>query len=81
MDLYTGLWIAWVLAFAVLEGIALRDPHDRAWTLTNRIRLLMRSSPVARWFVRAGIGFGLTWLAYHFLAVDPTLHPGAWHLA
>jgi len=73
----TVLWVAWVLAFVVIEGVGLRDPHDKAYTLTNRVRAVMRTSPVARLVVRSGIAIGLAWLAWHFLVVDPTANPGA----
>lgn len=73
----TVLWISWVLMFALLEGIGLRDPHDKAYTLTNRVRAVMRSNPVVRFIVRSSIALGLAWLGYHFLVVDPTVNPGA----
>lgn len=75
--LATLLWVAWVLCFAVLEGIGLRDPHDHRYTLTNRVRAIMRANAWLRYVVRAGIAVGLAWLAWHFLVVDPTLNPGA----
>ena len=73
----SALWIVWVLAFAALEYQGLRDAKDSTFTLTNRVRLLMRSSPVARIVARAGITVGLMWLSWHFLFTDPVLNPGA----
>jgi hypothetical protein len=73
----TWLWAVWVLMFAVLEGIGLRDGDDDAYTLTNRVRAIMRAHPWVRRGVRLAIAVGLLWLAHHFLLVDPTLNPGA----
>lgn len=73
----TWLWVLWVVAFAVLEGIGLSNGTDRSYTLTNRIRALMRTNPTVRWAVRGGITLGLLWLAQHFLLVDPFTNPGA----
>lgn len=73
----TALWILWVASFAVLEGVGLRNPKDNRYTLTNRVRGIMRTSPYARVVVRAAITVGLVWLGYHFLVVDPVLNPGA----
>ena len=71
------LWALWVLAFVVLEVIGLQRPDDDRYTLTNRVRLLMRSHPVVLWVIRGVIAVGLLWLAHHFLVVDPGTHPGA----
>lgn len=73
----TALWILWVGTFAVLEYQGLRDPKDTTYTLTNRIRLFMASHPAARMGARGAITVGLVWLAWHFLLIDPTVHPGA----
>lgn len=73
----TILWIVWIAAFAVLEALGLRDPKDGRFTLTNRIRAVMRASPVARQVARMSITVGLSWLAYHFLGVDPSVNPGS----
>lgn len=71
------LWILWVLAFAGLEYQGLRDPHDTRFTLTNRVRAVMNSSPALRIVCRGAIAVGLAWLTWHFLGVDPSAHPGA----
>lgn len=73
----TYAWVAWVLGFALLEWAGLQDAHDTRWTLTNRVRTIMASSPAARIVCRGAITIGLAWLAWHFLFVDPALHPGA----
>lgn len=75
--LSTLLWVGWVLSFAVLEYAGLRDPHDSRYTLTNRVRRVMASSPAARIVCRGAIAVGLAWLTWHFLGVDPVAHPGA----
>jgi hypothetical protein len=52
-------WVAWLFAFVVLEGIALKLAHKRgAMTLTYFVE---HHAP--RWLLAAFIG----WLAYHFL--------------
>lgn len=65
----------WALAFVVLELLGLRAPNDDSFTLTNRIRALMRS----RWGkVLTFILFvGWLWLGWHFFLVDPVVNPGA----
>lgn len=77
----TEWWIAWVMltlgSFAYLEWQGLKETDDEKYTLTNRIRALMRTSPVARIVLASGIGLLLAWLFQHFLLVDPTQHPGA----
>lgn len=47
MNIYDVLWVAWVLAFAVIEGVAIRhDRHDAATgdrsTLSAHLRLWFR---------------------------------------
>jgi hypothetical protein len=37
----------------------------------------MNTNPLARIGCRMAITEGLIWLAWHFLGVDPSLHPGA----
>jgi hypothetical protein len=78
--LSTALWVAWVTTFAVLEYVGLKDPNDTRYTLTNRVRRVMASSPAARIVARGAIAVGLAWLTWHFLGVDPVQHPGAWLL-
>lgn len=73
----TVLWIMWVLAFAGLEYQGLKDSDDARFTLTNRVRAIMRSSPAARIVARGAITIGLAWLGVHFLFTDPVLNPGA----
>lgn len=75
--LTTALWVAWVASFGVLEYLGLKDAHDSRYTLTNRVRWVMGSSPAARIVCRGAIAIGLAWLSFHFLAVDPVQHPGA----
>jgi hypothetical protein len=74
----TVLWIVWVLMFGVLEWAGNERAGDGRYTLTNRVRAIMRTSDVARILVRSAIAIGLAWLAWHFLVVDPVLNPGAW---
>lgn len=81
MNPSTVLWVSWVLGFAVLEYQGLKDPTDSRFTLTNRVRAIMKTSPAARIAARGAITVGLSWLAYHFLVVDPTINPGAWVVA
>lgn len=73
----TALWALWVLAFAFLEYSGLNSPDDARYTLTNRVRAIMNASPLARILARGAIAVGLAWLTYHFLFVNPMLHPGA----
>lgn len=73
----TAFWIAWVLMFAFGEYQGLRDPADGTYTFTNRVRKVMAANPVLRQIMRGGIAVGLAWLTWHFLGVDPALHPGA----
>ena len=74
------LWALWVLAFVVLEVIGLQRSDDDRYTLTNRVRALMRSHPVVLWVLRAAILGGCAWLVWHFLGVDPVTHPGAFRV-
>lgn len=73
----TLLWAGWVLAFAVLEWLGLRSGKDTTFTLTNRVRALMRAHPWLRYVLHLGIAIGLGWLWHHFLIVDPEKNRGA----
>jgi hypothetical protein len=73
----TLLWVLWIVSFVVLEVVGARRTDDGAYTLTNRVRAVMRAHPVLRYAIRAGIAVGLVWLAHHFLIVDPSLSHGA----
>lgn len=70
----TVLWIIWGLLFLGLEALGARTGRDDAYTLTNRLRTLLRS----RW----GLAFrlfmlaGWLWLGFHIFIEDPLLHPG-----
>lgn len=59
---FTWFWIAWILAFVVVEVIALRRkaPGD---TLSEQVWAVLRGRPVL-WFLGAGF---LVWLLLHFL--------------
>ena len=72
----TLLWIVWVLSFAALEGVGLSSGSDKSYTLTNRVRALMRTNPIVKWMVRVAIAVGLAWLAQHFLFINPFTNPG-----
>ena len=58
----TWAWVAWLLAFAVLEAIALIN--DDRWTLTYHLRPVFTEYGVT-WFVALGLWL---WLGVHFLA-------------
>lgn len=73
----TVLWALWVLVFVVLEAVGASRYDDQAYTLTNRVRALMRLHPALRWGVRAAIAVGLVWLGHHFLIVDPVSSPAS----
>jgi len=55
----TLLWVAWGLAFAVLEGLALLRHDDTAEPTLTHVIL----ADVPRWLLAMALG----WLAYHFL--------------
>lgn len=73
----TVLWGVWIAMFVVLEAIGLMEDDDKAYTLTNRIRAVMRAHPSIKWVVRGGIAVGLAWLGQHFLLVDPEVNVGS----
>lgn len=60
MTIYDILWTAWVLAFAVIEGIAIRHDHHDAATGDHSTL----SAHLRRWF-RVDTHLGRTsWLAF-----------------
>jgi hypothetical protein len=57
-------WLAWYLAFAVLEGIGLWKRHvNEGMTLT-----FFTEQHAPRWALAALLG----WLTYHFLIATPS---------
>jgi hypothetical protein len=61
-SLFTALWIAWGVLFAVIEGAAIRSKQTER-TLSGHVWALLRlRGPV--WFLGAGF---LVWLVLHFL--------------
>lgn len=81
MDESSMWWLLWFViaagGFAILEYKGLISGSDESYTLTNRIRLLMRYHPIIRVILMSGIAIGLIWLFNHFLLVDPEVNPGA----
>ena len=67
----TLVWIAWMALFGVLEAIGLQSQTDRSYTLTNRIRALMRVHPIVAWSVRGALFAGLVWLWLHLGVHSP----------
>lgn len=63
-DWLTWSWVAWIVAFAVLETVAIL--HGSQNTLTRHLRPLFNEHPLTWWLT-----FGLwLWLGVHFLAPD-----------
>ena len=62
MNPFTWFWIAWIVAFCVMEAIAIhrKAPGD---TLSEQVWAVLRGRPPL-WFIGAGF---LVWLAGHFL--------------
>lgn len=56
------VWVAWLVAFPLIEGYALWRDHDHAQPLTYYVRKVMRYS----WFFRAMVLVGVAWLFLHF---------------
>lgn len=62
LDLFTWLWLAWIVQFAVIEAVTLRwfPGHE----LTAHLRPVFLAFPVTYWMF-----FGLyIWLGLHFFA-------------
>ena len=68
MTFYSYLWIAWILAFCVIEFFALTNgvPGD---TLSEQIWKLIGTGSERsgmNWFFRVGLAAGLAWVIPHF---------------
>lgn len=66
--MWVAIWIAWTIAFAVAEGIALANARDKD-TLSENVRRLFRTrtSKVGRAIFAVG-WFGFSgWFAIHIL--------------
>jgi hypothetical protein len=62
MMLFVVIWIAWIVAFLVAEGIAVRTGTDRAIPFTTVVRWYMRRGKLATLSV-----FVLwLWIGFHF---------------
>lgn len=56
------VWLAWLVAFPLIEGYALWHKNDHAEPLTTYVREFMAYS----WFFRLGVLLGVAWLFAHF---------------
>lgn len=56
------VWLAWLVAFPVIEGYALWKDDDQAEPLTTYVRRFMSYS----WVFRAWVLVGVAWLFCHF---------------
>lgn len=63
---WAKVWAAWVIMFAVAEGVALRSENPRA-PLSHHMRrsLGIRKHPARHYFGQVAFGTGVTWLAMH----------------
>jgi hypothetical protein len=59
-------WVAWIVAFAVLEGAALRSKNPKA-PLCHFLRttLGIRHKPIYRRAGQVALGAGLVWFVTH----------------
>lgn len=63
--MFTTLWILWGVAFAVIEGVAIRN-DKRGDTLSEHFRLWFRTDTRhgrTAWIITSGIFFA--WFAVH----------------
>lgn len=68
MSTWTIVWIGWLAAFAVLEGVALRDkrPNDTFSEFTWRLlKIRDRRPTAATWIARVLLIIGGVWLTGH----------------
>lgn len=56
------IWLAWLVAFPIIEGYALWRNDDHAYPLTDYVRRFMAYSFVFRAWVLVGVA----WLFLHF---------------
>ena len=56
------VWLAWLIAFPLIEGYALWHNNDKAEPLTFYVRRFMGYSL----FFKIGVLWGLVWLILHF---------------
>lgn len=69
MNVYTLLWLLWALAFAAIEGFALRakDKPGQPHTLSAHVWWLARGAGPWHLLARSGLIAGLGWLSLHLL--------------
>ncbi|OLE22368.1 MAG: hypothetical protein AUG49_19320 [Catenulispora sp. 13_1_20CM_3_70_7] len=69
MDLFSWLWLAWAVAFAVIEGTAIahKDRPGRPATLSAHIWWLVRGAGPWHHLARLVLATGLAWLVPHLL--------------
>lgn len=63
--MWTGLWIAWFAAFAVIEGVAIKN-DVKGDTLSEHLRLWFRTDTKpgrTAWLVVSGVFFA--WFVTH----------------
>lgn len=70
MDGWSVAWLAWVLAFAAIEGAALvrRDRPGRPATLSAHVWWLIRGAGWWHHLARVGLVCGLAWLSVHLVS-------------
>lgn len=56
------VWLAWLIAFPLIEAYGLWHKNDKAQPLTYYVREFMAYS----WFFRLGVLLGVAWLFAHF---------------
>ena len=68
MDWYTVAWFGWIVAFLVIEGLAIRD-DDPGDTLSEHVwRWFSVTERTTGWRVRRiALGGFMMWLTVHFL--------------
>ena len=64
MSIYTIAWIGWILAFCVIEGLALRSRREER-TLSGHVWAVLKFRKL---FWLLGAAF-LLWVSIHFLSL------------
>lgn len=69
MNAFTIAWIAWVLLFVVVEGLAIRrkDRPGSPGTLSAHVWWLVKGTGTWHQLARAALMAGLGWLTAHLL--------------
>lgn len=68
MDVWAWLWIGWIVAFVVIEGLALKD-RDRGDTLSEHVWEWFSVKKPGPWAKarRTLLAAFMLWLSVHFL--------------